>query len=284
MIEEAVHHITKTAEVPSFSTFEERLHPYVRSVFENLSNAEEIEVKGNNLIFRIGNNPERSTIALAAHLDKINHYGRDYPDTLPVELSNGQIEGAMDDCAGLGMMLALAEESEERNWPNLLFFFSEMEESKGLREHPELLKNNGKGYDYGMGAKRIAERCLELGILPHSVITLDTTPLFKGGQGISLYSKHWELNELDPSEKLIEMTDRTVAQFLTIDSEIKIDNNTNDYLHYGEIFNQNSAKPVVSVALEPAIYPYHQKGERVFIADIERSLNILSTYFSKSVS
>lgn len=278
MINRAIQHITKTAEVPSFSTFEERLHPYVRSVFEPISGAVEIAVEGNSLIYQIGNAPDKPTLALAAHLDKINHYGEDFPATLPVEMTDRYIEGAMDDCAGLGMVLAMAEHVSKIDGPNVLFFFSEMEESKGLKEHPELLKNNGKGYLHGMGAKRIARRCLEGNLIPQQIITLDTTPLFKGDPGVALYANHWELNELEPTEELIKQTQTTVGQFLALDPDIKVDNNTNDYLEYGEEFNRDAGRPVVSVALEPAIYPYHQKGERVFIDDIQRSLTILSTY------
>lgn len=284
MIKRAILHIRRTAEVPSFSSYEERLHPYVRSVFNALPGAEETEVDGNSLIFKIGDDPAKPTIALAAHLDKINHYGPDHPEKLPVEVSDGQIEGAMDDCAGLGILLTMAELSAENNLPNLLFFFSEMEESKGLKEHPELLKNEGKGYHYGMGAERIAMRCKELGLIPSEVITIDTTPLFKGKQGIALYSKHWELNDLDPSDNLIKKTKETVKKFTTIDPKIKLDNNTNDYLHYGKEFNTGTNGEVVSIALEPAIYPYHQKGERVFVDDIQRSLSILLTYLVRRQS
>lgn len=284
MIDLAIRHIKEIAQIPSFSTYEDRLHPYVRSVFDNIPDSKEVGVKGNNLVFQIGDHSDRATIALAAHLDKINHYGQDFPDKLPVSVTEEYLEGAMDDSAGLGMMMAIAETSPEYHWPNFLFFFSEMEESKGLKEHPERLKNNGEGYTNGMGARRIAKQCLDLEQLPDEVITLDTTPLFEGDQGIALYSKHWELNDLEPSAELIEQTEKTIARFITIDANIKIDNNTNDYLHYGEVFNKKSSKPVVSVALEPAIYPYHQKGERVFIGDIHRTLDILANYFNTLVS
>lgn len=284
MIDRAIHHITNTAEVPSFSSYEERLHPYIRSVFDDIPDAREKEVASNNLIFRIGNRDEQPAVALAAHLDKINHYGREYPDTLPVKTTDDYIEGAMDDCAGLGMMLTIAEKLDPDNSPDLLFFFSEMEESKGLKEHPELLRNNGEGYKHGMGARRIAQLCIAENLVPGQVITLDTTPLFEGDSGIALYSKHWELNELQPSESLIEATEKTVAQFIAANPKLKLDNNTNDYLHYGEVFNEQVSDPVVSVALEPSIYPYHQKGERVFIDDIERALEILTTYLSNGRS
>lgn len=284
MIDDVIRHIKETAQVPSFSSYEERLHPYIRSIFDAIPEAEEIDVEGNNLIFRIGDRADHPTIALAAHLDKINHYGEDFPNQLPVEITEEQIEGAMDDCAGLGMMLTLAEKTAGDEWPNLLFFFSEMEEKKGLKEHPELLKNNGEGYTNGMGARRIAKYCLKADLLPKEVITLDTTPLFEGSRGLALYSKPWELNDLDPSAELIEQTEKTVARFIAVDPEIKIDNNTNDYLHYSEVFNMKGENPVVSVALEPAIYPYHQKGERVFVDDIRRALEILADYLSISAS
>lgn len=278
MIKRAIHHIRQTAQVPSFSSYEERLHPYVRSVFSSLPETSEINVDGNSLIFKVGDDPDKPTLALAAHLDKINHYGPDFPDKLPVEVIDGQIEGAMDDCAGLGVIFSIAELAADNDLPNLLFFFSEMEESKGLKEHPELLKNNGNGYYYGMGAERISMQCKELGLIPLEIITIDTTPLFKGKQGIALYSNHWELNDLDPSKHLIKKTKETVKRFTSIDPQIKLDNNTNDYLHYGKEFNADTDNDIVSIALEPAIYPYHQKGERVFVDDIKRTLDILLTY------
>lgn len=282
MIDQAVTHITEIAQIPSFSSYEERLHPYIRSVFNNIP-SREINVKGNSLIYKVGDRTDVPTIALTAHLDKINHYGTDYPDPLPVDIIDNQIEGAMDDSAGLGIVVTLAEMAESRQWPNMLFFFSEMEEKKGLKEHPQLLKNKGKGYTNGMGARRIAQKCITVNQLPEQVITLDTTPLFKGEKGIALYANHWELNDLTASKELIEKTKEAVNRFLTIDSDIMIDNNTNDYLHYGEEFNKNNSHETVSVALEPSIYPYHQKGERVFIDDIQRCLSILESYLNDSI-
>lgn len=186
-------HISETAKVPSFSTYEERLHPYIERVMRNYTDAEKVAVPGNNLIFRLSGHPANAerTVALAAHLDKINHYGPDFPDELPVRQTPGYIEGAMDDCTGLGILLGVAEKSTEIEYlPSLLFFFSEMEESKGLKEHPELLKGNGRGYNHGMGARRIGKTCIEQEWIPDEIITLDTTPLFKGKQGVALYSKH----------------------------------------------------------------------------------------------
>lgn len=281
MLDQAITHITEIAQIPSFSSYEERLHPYIRRVFSNISSSQEITVQGNNLIYKIGNNPEIPTVAVTAHLDKINHYGTNYPNPLPVDIIDDQIEGAMDDSAGLGMVITLAQMVESRQWPNMLLFFSEMEEKKGLKEHPELLKGSGKGYSNGMGARRIAQKCVELNTVPNQIITLDTTPLFKGDKGVALYAHHWELNSLNPTVNLIQKTEQAVSRLLAIDPNIKVDNNTNDYLHYGEEFNIKGGPTAVSMALEPSIYPYHKKGERVFIDDIQRCLRILDSYLSK---
>ena len=279
-----LHHIEKVAECPSFSTYEERLHPYIRQVFDALPGYEQIEAEGNNLVFRVGQDSTAKTIAVASHLDKINHYGHDYPNPLPVSISKNHITGAMDDSAGVGLALSLAEWASNLDSPNLLFFFSEMEESKGLKEHPELLKNDGKGYENGMGAQRIADCCKGHSIVPDEVITLDTTPLFKGEQGIALYAKHWELNKLDAAESLKEATSTLVNQFQDIDPDIQLHNNTNDYLHYGYEFNAESSKDVVSIALEPSIFPYPQKGEKVFNEDMYRLLDIMKEYLRRIYS
>lgn len=196
----------------------------------------------------------------------------------PVEVTSRYIEGAMDNSIGIGTLLTMAELTEHISMPNLLFFFSEMEEKKGLKEHPELLKNNGEGYESGMGALAIASTCLEKGFIPDEIITVDTTPLFKGDPGIALYSKHWELNELDAGKELKEKTNIVRQDFKAIYQNIKFANNTNDYLHYGQSFNESGQYVVPSVALEPSIFPYHQKGERVFIDDLSRVLSILKEY------
>ena len=279
-----LHHIKHVARCPSFSTYEERLHPYIRDIFDSLSGYEEIEAAGNNLIFRVGQNPTAKTIAIASHLDKINHYGEEYPKSLPVSISEDQITGAMDDSAGVGLALTLAEWAANSDKLNLLFFFSEMEESKGLKEHPELLKNNGRGYEHGLGARRISHCCKAQSLIPDEVITLDTTPLFKGKQGIALYSKHWELTDLNASQKLKEATAHIVKQFQDIYPDIQLHNNTNDYLHYGFEFNTESPKDVVSIALEPSIYPYHQKGEKVYKEDIFKLLSIMKRYLERKFS
>ena len=283
ILSRSIRHITEVANIPSFSSYEERLHPYVNEVLKRVPNATRIETPGNNILCKI-DGQSSSTIALTAHLDKINHFGREYPSPLPVEITPSHIEGAMDDSVGVGVLLTLAELTEHKPLPNILIFFSEMEESKGLKEHPELLKNDGEGYETGMGAKRIARTCLDNDLIPDEVITVDTTPLFKGKPGIALYSKHWELNELDPSQELIKKTNQIEQEFTSINSKIKLENNTNDYLHYGQLFNESGTHIVPSVALEPSIYPYHQQGERVFINDVKHLFDILMAHLVNNAS
>ena len=285
LLQDVISHIKECARIPSFSSYEERLHPYIKRSFSSMNTFSAVEVPGNNLIFDSGatNNDATKTIALAAHLDKINHYGKNYPGKLPVVETDGYLEGIMDDATGLGILLGIAGYLDQADITNrYLFFFSEMEESKGLREHPELLKNGGQGYDHGMGAKNISRRCMELNIWPDLVVTVDTTPLFEGDPGIALYSKHWELNDLEATSDLVNNTRQVVDEFIDIDSTIKLDNNTNDYLHYGYEFNTDADRPVVSIALEPAIYPYHQLGEQVYKKDIARVVNILITHLVKN--
>ena len=278
-INRSINFIEEVSKVPSFSSFEERLHPLIKDVFNRIEDSITIDVSGNSLIYRIpgdGNN----TVALSAHLDKINHYGKFAPKQLPFRKTDEYLEGAMDNSVGLGILLAFAELAESNSFPDLVVFFTEMEESKGFKEHPELLKNNGKDYEHGRGAKRICERCLDIDLIPDVVVTVDTTPLFEGETGVALYSRHWELNEIEPSDEMIAKTKEVEQQFLLIDENIKLANNTNDYLHFGKHMNQSTKYTVPSVALEPAIFPYHQKGERVFISDIKRVINILNNFLA----
>ncbi|MDX1671953.1 MAG: M28 family peptidase [Balneolaceae bacterium] len=280
LLETALNNIRDVAAVPSFSSYEERLHPYINRIAEEIPRLKQVDAPGNNLIYMIPGDGATgsSAVALSAHLDKINHYGRDHPGKLPVEVGEDFIEGAMDDSAGVGIILSLMQHSDQFRFPTLYIFFSEMEEKKGLKEHPELLRNGGQGLYSGLGAERIADTCLEQKLIPKLVVTVDTTPLFEGDPGVALYSRHWELNEIEPEEAEREETQEVVERFQAIDPNLELANNTNDYMHYGRLFNHDTGHTVPSVALEPAIYPYHQKGERVYIRDIKRVLQILTNF------
>lgn len=261
--------IAEAAAIPCFSSYEERIHPWIQSLVDACPGVELEHVPDNNLLITIPGN-ERA-VALSSHLDKINHFEGD-PKRLPVTLNDTEIEGQMDDTVGVGLCLSLMQyyaQQERQNHPTLYLLFSEMEESYGLRYHREKLKNQGEGLKAGIGAERLSAHLLETGRLPELVITLDTTPLFKGEPGLALYSKHWEKNGLEASEALIQATTAVEARVQEIHPGIHLANNTNDYLHYGKALNQDPSRAVPCIAIEPAIYPYHQAGEKVFIKDIE---------------
>lgn len=156
-----------------------------------------------------------------------------------------------------------------------------MEESFGLRKHPELLKNGGKGLYRQIGSERIS-MCLLRHPLPALVITIDTTPLLKGSPGIALYSKHWNINTLRPSPQLLQQTQRLQKIFKDIFPQIHFyDKARNDYSKYGYCLNQDPAVTIPSVALEPAIYPDHQINENVFLDDIQNIERILVEFLER---
>lgn len=48
--DKTVRYICEIAKVPSFSSYEERLHPWVNGKLNRIEGARQIECKGNNLI------------------------------------------------------------------------------------------------------------------------------------------------------------------------------------------------------------------------------------------
>jgi hypothetical protein len=284
MDQQLLEHIVEVAKIPSFSSYEDRLHPYIRSVAKQVG-AKEIRIPGHSLVFtlRAGSDVRgQKSLAFASHMDKNNHYGKAWNQPLEVVQKEQELEGPMDDSVGVGICLRLMEWlSQWEDRPTTYFYFSEMEESLGLKKHPEWLKDGGEGLTHGMGAQRIAQAMIDGQTIPDEVITVDTTPLFKGDPGIALYANHWEYNELEPSDELKEATDDFVDRLQKINSDILVSNNTNDYLIYGFEFNQQVAKPVVSVAIEPSIYPYHQAGERVYYQDVQTTYETLVSYLKK---
>lgn len=271
-------HIKRCAEVPSFSSYEERLHPYIESVVRFIPNAKLEKVDGNNLAITLPGKKSDKTVVLTAHLDKIDHWGEVNKAELPFSDLGEQIEGQLDDTVGLGICLAILEQASSENYPNLIILFSEMEESTGLKLNPERLKNAGNGYLHGQGADALSRYLVEEQISAQAIITIDTTPLFKGEPGVALYSAWWEYFKLKPTPIQKEQTDALVQQLKAIEPDLKEANNTNDYLIYGRVVNRNSLNSVPSIAIEPAIFPYHQANERVFKSDILKVLNLIDAY------
>jgi hypothetical protein len=270
--------IISVAEIPSFSSFEERIFPLIDAVVKDNRLCKSEKIEGNNIIIEVPGNREFSPVAITSHLDKINHFGPDSLNLLKASQTNEKIIGQLDDAAGIGICLFLLQKSKECNFPPLYFLFSEMEESFGLRMHPHLLKNSGNGLYPRIGAERIANHLIKSGRIPSIVLTIDTTPLFKGSHGIALYSKYWERLGITPTDHLVTKTDELVRYFQHIHPDIQLNNNTNDYIKYGEIFNRNNGVPIPSLAIEPSIFPYHSIGEQVFKRDVEKVCEIIKVF------
>lgn len=269
--------IEACAKVPCFSTYEDRIHPLIQSLVDRCPQATLIPVPRHNLLIKVEGRSDVPPVALSAHLDKIDHFLEEGspdqpPAVLPVHIGPHEITGQMDDTVGLGMALSLMFQSADAGFPTLYLLFSEMEESFGLKRHPERLVNGGEGLYSGIGAERLSAYVKAHLPLPSRVITIDTTPLFRGERGVALYAKHWEKNKREASPALIEATEALTRVVVSLEPEVRLTNNTNDYLTYGRCFNQDQqAQAIPCVAVEPAIYPYHQKDERVFLEDIVRT-------------
>jgi hypothetical protein len=274
MIQRCLDLIEASAKIPSFSSFEERIHPFIFSVAETIPNCEITVISERNIVLRVPGKKE-GRVALTAHLDKINHFGENFPAELPFERHQDFIKGQLDNTVGIGVVLTLLEQASRQEWPELVVGLSEMEESMGLKNHLNLLRNNGEGLYSGMGAERISNWMIKTNTLPEAIITVDTTPLFKGERGVAVYSKHWEFTKTEPSQAEIDKTARLVNWILELSPDFLHRNNTNDYLTYGKMLNSNSKSAIPSIALEPAIFPYHTRDEQVFISDIHRILQVL---------
>lgn len=269
--------ITQCAEIPSFSTEEHLIHPFIYDFVKTNTTGEIELIHKNNLVVHIPSGADTRAdrplplVALTAHLDKINHFKNPKPVKLPVTVDNMKITGQLDDAAGIGICLYIAYISREEKFPPLLLLFSEME------EHGPYI-NPYRGIVSGLGAARISKHLLALGKIPALLLTIDTTPFYRGTNGISLYSRFWEKCKSEPSDRLAGLTEKLEDYFLTQFSGIKHQNNTNDYITYGRLFNTGTGYTVPSIALEPAIYPSHTRGEGVFISDIMQIVTILKTF------
>ena len=260
--------ILEVARIPSFSSFEEPLHPFIENFVANVEGAELIHVEEKNLLVELPGDDSRPPLAIASHLDKINHYIENPPEVLQAEQIGNKIKGLLDDAVGVGLCLSLLSQAKQNNFPTLYVLFSEMEEGTDLRFRPHIMRNKGEGLMSGMGANRLSRHLIRKNKIPEVIVTIDVTPKFKGEPGIALYTNHWEFNKIEPSDDLIQQTRKVSDKFLQINSAIQIHNNTNDYLEYGKVFNTETDQTVVSVAIEPSVKPYHQIDEEVYIDDV----------------
>jgi uncharacterized protein (DUF952 family) len=267
-----VHRILELVSVPSFSSFEERIHPVIVHLLTSAGDVQINRIAHNNLLIRRRSKKGFPVVVLSAHLDKINHFGALEPSVVPAFEWEHEIEGVLDDSAGLGIVLSLFLEFAEED-VDIVLALSEMEEGTGLRHHPDLLRNGGDGLHHGMGAQALAKTLLRERKKPAGFVTVDTTPFFKGKSGVAIYARHWELNRMEPVPGMPEVTASFVNALLLADPEAVELNNTNDYLEYGKALTARRLA-IPCVALEPAIFPYHRKDERVYKKDIGRVMNL----------
>ena len=262
---EVVDLILQVGAVPSFSYHEERLHPVVYELLNEVPGAQLEVVPKNNLVVSIPGMPGRKTIALSAHLDKIDHYSTG-EQKLDVYVSGDKIVGPMDDSAGVGICLAVARAAVKHEFPPLLLLFSEQEECGGA------------------GARNISEFLLRTGRIPSAVITIDTTPLFRGASGLALYAAPWERAGVTPTDDLVQATKKLSEKLQGFAPDIRVTNNGNDYVTYGVELSRAASGPTPSVALEPSIFPYHRQAEEVFVSDVVRLESLLVAYLKSAES
>lgn len=273
--------IRRCAEVPSFSSYEERLHPVILEFIKNLPGVHHEVVEGNNLAIWTNAAPGAIPVVLTAHLDKINHLGRDSIEKLPFLQTDDELVGQLDDTVGVGLCLRLLERLCDRPDIALHVLLSEMEEGHGIKQTPHLLKDGGKGRSMGMGAEKLSRWLVSRKVVPKVILTLDPSPLFRGERGIAVYSEHWRITGIRPTPGLIERTELAVRLLEDLYPSICRRNNGNDYLVYGRQFNAEGQWHVPSLAIEPAIHPCHAMPERVFIRDVQDTEHLVFSFLTR---
>jgi hypothetical protein len=263
--------IRSCAEIPSFSTHEDRLLSFIE---KSMSVEKDIiieHIPDNNLIIMVPGKKSLAPLALTAHLDKIDHFGDAWGETmLPFSETKDKIKGQLDDAVGIGICLSMIDIRKSYDTAPLYILLSEMEE-QGQYE-----KQDGSMFFSGIGSFRISQYIMDRLQVPGMFITIDTSPQFKGKEGVAVYNRYWEKCSLKPEEyliKRIEIIERYIKEKFPF---TYLTNGSNDYVNYGMLFNTNHDDPVPSIALEPAIFPNHQKGEEMFISDIEKVIVILN--------
>ena len=269
--------IMKAAKIPSFTTFEDRMHSFVREFCESIGVTPEF-IEGNNILIEASGAGEQP-IALSAHLDKNNYWGdKGYtpPREIPVENRGELLCGLLDDAVGVGVCLHLLEQSRKRQFPPLQILLSECEESFGFRRK-HLLNKKTKGLEPGIGARRLSAHLEKEKKIPAAVVVVDVTPIFDGESGIALYSRPWEKHSGGSTPELEKQTEAMAAQFHRICPRLENSNNKNDYVEFDKRLNQSDAT-VPCFALEPSVKHYHSCKEEVRTNDIAETAETLAQF------
>jgi len=270
---ETLEIIEEIAKIPSFTAREERLHPFIYKFCDSLKipGLEIVPVTGNNLVVRIPGKRKGRVIALSAHLDKIDHFGGQEKEVLDFSNDGVKITGLLDDAVGVGIILGLMQQYHSHEFFDVFLLFSECEEGVRPRNATAEEISMAKSLTAMIGSERISRYLIENNIAPDIVATVDVTPKFAGSEGIAVYETFWSGKIYKPSEELLMKTRSVTDYFRRRDVNILFSHNVNDYINYGLMLNAHynpKGKEIVSIAIEPAVYPYHSHAESVYIADI----------------
>ena len=280
--------ILEIAKIPSFSTYEHRLHSFIIKFCQDIGITPVILEDGNIFIETEGNGEK--SIALSAHLDKNDYWGeknQKHPIELETNRSVGEITGLLDDAVGIGICLHLLKKSVNGKYPPLKVLFSVCEEYFFNQYHSldgssSILHNNGiceQGCQFysGMGAEKLSLHLIEKNEIPSALIVIDVTPLFSGNPGIAIYSEPWQLINRNFSFETIAATKEIESNLKKICPRLAVGNNINDYIIYSHVF-ESCGFVVPCLALEPAVEFYHSPHEKVFTNDIIEVESVLDRF------
>ena len=279
--------ILEIAQIPSFTTHEKRLHPFIQDYCSNLG-LPLLHLNDGSILVETPGKGEMS-VALSAHLDKNDYWtrkGEEQPEELNASINGENLKGLLDDAIGVGVCLYMIEQSLKGKFPPLKILFSECEEGffKQYYTYETIGKlrnngitSNGVKYSSGMGAQILSSYLMQKKEIPSALFVIDVTPLFDGEPGIALYSEPWEITNDKPTPELKSRTEKMESKLKKICPRIVKANNVNDYAFYGKMFSMNDMI-VPCFALEPSIEYYHSPNEKVNVHDVTETVKILDKF------
>lgn len=102
--------VTRCAQIPSFTTYEDRLWPLIEQYASQLPVTVTRIPENNCIISWPGNRPDLLPVALTAHLDKINHFSDPDIGDLLFGMEGDEIVGRLDDAVGVAICLHVLSE------------------------------------------------------------------------------------------------------------------------------------------------------------------------------
>lgn len=239
--------IREVASIPSYTNHEELLHPYIENFLDEFVPNHTITKVGNGLVIEVPGSLADEPIALAAHLDKINH------DKIPMfsdfslcyAENDDTIIGHLDDSVGVGMCLYLAAWAQENVTPPLLLLLSDREEigCLGAADIVDYLYKRFDNHDKFL--------------YPKWIINIDLSERVPEEIGVGIYS--------DDNNEIADIVN---TYFDVFDAE-----GLNDYTIYEKFLWKTGSTSVVSI--NPRCENLHSVKETVKKTDIEKVSNIV---------